>query len=89
MAASLEEVSDTLGINTPLLVAVTSRMALAFGVGVPMPTWAWAFEKVSSTDKTAAMGKRLFFTKTFLNGDGIEIDNTNTGACVFIMEQGR
>ena len=36
----LVAVSATLGINNPLLVDVRSRIALAFGVAMPMPTCA-------------------------------------------------
>jgi hypothetical protein len=59
VAASVAEVSDILGNNTPLLVAVTSSMALGAGVIVPMPTWAVAF--VRTIKQKRVVRREIFF----------------------------
>ena len=39
VVASVEPVKLSLGINTPLSLAVTSNWAEELGVSVPIPTW--------------------------------------------------
>ncbi len=61
--ASVEEVSDKRGINTPLFVAFISNWALAFGVGVPMPTWLYV-DKLTSLQ--AISSRSIFFMIFYL-----------------------
>jgi hypothetical protein len=50
---------DIRGINTPLVVDVTSRAELAAGVVVPMPTWACT-NGVAARNKTVRIVSLLF-----------------------------